>query len=234
MFISDLITMVREDFTEDTNSAKYLWTDESLFRKFTEAQRQACNRANLIFDDTNAQYTQITLVSGQSSYDIDPKVTVVDKVRFDGNVILKKTKDELDDIQSTWRTDTGLTGKTVFYVISGKKLRFNYIPDADDDGKIVYLDVYRLPEDDITSDAQEPEIPTEYHRDLIWWVLYECYSKRNVDGFDMSKSNEYLSWFNQIFGEPVSAKVRQHQFESPRSLTLRPSTTSTAEVDTDW
>lgn len=236
MQVSTLFTTIREDYTEDTNSQSYLWSDASLLRKFTEAERQACNRADLIFDDSTVQYTQITLISGQASYTIDPKVTKIVQVRFDGNVLAQKTPEELDSLQSTWRTDTGMLDKTVYYTIKGRKIRFNYIPDATDAGEIVYLDVYRLPDEDITSTSQEPEIPEENHRDLIWWVLHECYEKRDVDSFDTNKSLEYLAKFDQIFGPPVSSRVRQHQFEQPRSLTLRPVqyTTSTVAVDTDW
>ena len=236
MQVSTLFATIREDYTEDTNSQSYLWSDASLLRKCTEAERQACNRADLIFDDSTVQYTQVALISGQASYTIDPKVTKIVQVRFDGNVLVQKTPEELDSLQSTWRTDTGLLDKTVYYTIKGRKIRFNYIPDATDDGEIVYLDVYRLPDEDIASTSQEPEIPEENHRDLIWWVLHECYEKRDVDSFDTNKSLEYLAKFDQIFGPPVSAKVRQHQFEQPRSLTLRPVqyTTSTVEVDTDW
>jgi len=91
-----------------------------------------------------------------------------------------------------------------------------------------------LPDEDIKTESQEFEIPEEYHRDLIWWVLYECYGKRDIDSFDNDKATEYLVMFNTIFGETVSAKVRQHQFESPRSLVIRPITNTRVAEDTDW
>ncbi len=235
MLASAFITTLREDYLADT-ATPYLWDDGSLLRKLTEAERQVCNRADLIYDDSTLAYTRITLVSGQASYSIDPLVTVVENILFAGNYVIKKSKEDMDALSATWRTDTGMAGKTVYAVIAGRKLRFSPLPDATDAGGYVYLETYRLPADAITSTSQEPEIPEENHRDLIYWVLHECYKKQDADTFNQEKSDYFLARFNQIFGEPVSAKVRQHQFESPRSLILAPSSytkKSMAGVDDD-
>ena len=112
MQIKDLIETVRCDYLEDTNQEKYLWSDHSLLRKFTEAERQACNRGNLIYDDSTPQYTQIKLVDGKASYGFDHKLTVIDKIFINGLEVEKKSKDELDRTNPTWRTDSGMTGKT--------------------------------------------------------------------------------------------------------------------------
>lgn len=229
-----IITTVREDYTEDTNSSAYLFSDASLLRKLTEAERQACMRGNYLFDDTTPDYTRITLIDGTQSYLLDPKVTVVEKVIFAGVPLVKKTKEELDRDYSTWRTDTKLTGNTVYYAISGRRIYFSRIPNSDDDGLTVYLEVYRLPDEDIKSLSQEPELPEEHHRGLLNWILYECYNKPDIDIFDKDRALMYLELFTEEFGPVVSAKVRQHQFESPRSLTLRPSTANTVEYDEDW
>ncbi|MDD4995781.1 MAG: hypothetical protein PHW53_04960 [Patescibacteria group bacterium] len=237
MLASSLITTIREDYLNDA-TAEYLWSDANLLRKLTEAERQSCNRADLIYDDSTTAYTRITLVNGQASYNIDPIVTVVENIIFDNNYVIKKAKEDMDAISATWRTDSGMAGKTVYAVISGRKLRISPVPDATDAGGYVYLETYRLPADAITSTSQEPEIPEENHRDLIYWMLHECYKKQDADTFNQEKSDYYLARFNQIFGEPVSAKVRQHQFESPRSLILGPAsytkTISTGVDDDNW
>lgn len=223
MLIADLIATIRTDYLYDT-VAPYLWDDDSLLRKLTEAQRQACNRANLIYDDSTPAYTRITLVNGQASYAFDQKLTVIENILFAGKYVTKKTKEEMDVISGTWRTDSGMTGKPIYAVISGHKLRLSPTPDATDAGGFVYLEVYRLPASGLASISDTLEIPEENHRDLLYWVLHECYKKPNEDGsiFNQEKADYNLMRFNQIFGPPVSAKVRQHQFESPRSLTLRP------------
>lgn len=222
MRISELITIVREDYTEDTNSDNYLWSDASLLRKFNEAQKQACNRTNLLFDDTTSSYCRITLVSSKSTYTIDPKITVIENIIFDGDKLVQKTAEELDKLQPTWRTDTGMLNKVVYFTIRGRSIRFNYVPDATDSGEVITLEVYRLPDVNLLSTSQEPEIPEENHRDLIYWVLHECYKKQDVDTFNQEKSDYYRARFEEIFGNYVPARVRQHQMENPRTTTIRP------------
>lgn len=235
MLPSDLITTARLDYLDD-KADPFLWDDKSLLRKISEAERQVCTRGDLIYDDTTAGYTKITLVNEQASYSFSQKLTVIENILFDGVIIEKKTKSQMDVISATWRTDAGMTGKVIYAVISGRKIRFSRIADATDAGKVVSLEVYRLPDEDITSTCQEFEIPEENHRDLIYWVLHECYKKQDADSFNQEKSDYYLERFNEVFGEPVSAKVRQHQFESPRTLSFTPSSYfKPSEVsDTDW
>lgn len=234
MLVSDLITVVREDYLDD-RGPEYGWNNASLLRKFTEAERQACNRANLLYDDLTTSIVKLTLVSGQASYSFSSKITAIENIIFAGKYITKATKEELDATNPTWRTDTGMAGKNVYAVLSGRTIRLTPIPDADDAGELISLEVYRLPLLDIEETDQEPEIPSENHRDLVYWVLHECYKKQDLDSFNQEKSDYYLSRFNEIFGSPVSALVRQHQFESPRILTHRPASyMQPAEIADEW
>lgn len=222
MLARELIRILREDFLDDNNLNKYLWDDPSLLRRLTEAERQVCQRVDVIFDDSTPRYCHIVLVEGVTSYDLSNKLTRIENVIFDGNVLEKTTIEDLDQEQPTWRADTKLTDNTVKFVVRGRKLRFNRVPTAEDAGKIIYLEVYRFPDQEIRSDNQSFEIPDENHRDLIWWVLHECYKKQDSDTFDQERSNQHLLRFNEIFGEPIPAAVRQHQFESPGSLFIHP------------
>jgi hypothetical protein len=221
MQVSDILETARADYLNDT-ALDYLWDADSMLRKINEAQRQACNRANLIYDDSTPAYTRITLVAGQASYPLHPKLTVIENIILNGVIITKKTKENLDTQIPTWRTDSGMLNKEVYAVIKGRTLRFTPIPDATDAGGIVTLETYRLPAEDMMSLSDDPEIPEENHRDLIYWVLHEAYKKTDADTFNQDKSDYFLGRFNEIFGPYVPARVRQHQFENPKSLEFRP------------
>lgn len=221
MQVSDIINSARSDYLYDP-VADYLWDEAGMLRKINEAQRQACNRANLIYDDSTPEYTRLTLVDGQASYPFSPKLTVIENIILDGHIIPKKTQENLDTQVPTWRTDSGMLNKDIYAVIKGRSLRFTPIPDATDAGSIVYLETYRLPAEDLMTLGDDPEIPEENHRDLIYWVLHECYKKTDVDTFNQDKSDYFLGRFNEIFGSYVPARVRQHQFENPASLEFRP------------
>ena len=225
MNLEQLITIVRFDYLDDDPESapkKYLWDDEFMFRSFTEAERQACNRQNLLFDDTTAEYTQITLVSGKSTYDIPQKITKIEYVSFEDKEVDRQSKHELNRNNTDWRTETGMTDKPVQHMIRGHKIRFIPSPDADDAGEVVSLEIFRLPECDFLNLSSEPEIPEEYHRDLIYWVLHEAYKKQDADRFNQERSDYFLSRFTEIFGEYISAEVRLNQMQQRGSLHLRP------------
>lgn len=236
MRVKDILDTARYDYLDDSESARFEWDDSSMLRKINEAQRQACNRANLLFDDSSTEHAKITLVNGRVSYALSSKLTVIEKVIFDGNVLEKRTPEQLDAEQPTWRTDTGMTDKAVYYMIRGRKIRFSRIPDATDAGKVISLEVYRLPDADIVSTYEEPEIPEENHLDLIYYVLHLCYKKQDADTFNQERSDYYLARFTEIFGPYVSAKVRQHQFESPVVMSFIPKAYNgaSAEETEDW
>ena len=224
MEISDLITIIREDYLDDTFSGwesatdlekedQFLWSDKALFRYLTEAQRQACNRSDFLFDDSTFY---VTLVAGSPSYSISASITRIEQVSLYGKTVAHKSKIQLESEHPGWRTDSGISGKAASYVIRGRKLRIYPIPDAVDAGEIISLDTYRLPLESIISTSDELEIPEEYHRDLIWWVLHEAFSKQDADSYDKDKSLRYLAQFDQVFGPVIDSRVRLHQLQEDK------------------
>jgi hypothetical protein len=276
--IADLITIVREDYLDDAVTP-YSWSDSFLLRTFLEAERQACNRANLIYDDSTAAYAQIALKNGVSTYTINAKVNVLEHVGLNGVELVKKSKSELDYRNPTWRAQAGLKNKTVQYSMRGRDLRIIPTPDASVDATFVetsapisgmvandtwwdsansqlykysggvwtldanatlgtlQLETYRQPAADTILTTYTPEIPSESHHDLIYWVLHEAFSKPDMDQFDPGRAALYLATFNQKFGNPVPHDVRAHQFEEDRYLSILPANYSfnlTASSDDDW
>jgi hypothetical protein len=217
----ELFTIVTDDYLDDSVTNDQGWSEAFAFRAINEAQKQSCNRSKLIYDDTTTAICEITLVNGQSSYSISELITDIEYVSFEGLEITQKTKDEMKHATPGWRTLTGMTDKTVNYVIRGKKIRFIPSPDATDAGKKVYLEVYRLPKTTITASGNTPEIPTEFHRDLIYWMLHEAYKKQDADAYNQEKSDYWLNEFEIVFGKFVSAQVRATILEQPRSMGLR-------------
>lgn len=231
MEISELITIIREDYLDDTFSGwetastaekldQFLWPDAALYRYITEAQRQACNRTDFLFSDSDFS---VTLVAGSPTYQLNKKITFIEQVTFDGTTnVTHKSKAQFQTDNPTWRTDSGISDLPPEYTMRGHKLRIYPIPDAGDAGKILSIDAYHLPLDVIASDSDDLSIPDEYHRDLIWWVLYEAYSKQDAEGYDRDKGLMYLKQFNLAFGEYIPSEVRLNQLQEDASATIRP------------
>ena len=240
MRVGELITVIREDYLNDKNSRKYRWDDASLLRRIDEAQRQACNRTNLIYDDSTSLFTRIAMVSGKPGYKFSDKITVIKNVLLGGKILNKRSVESMDKETPLWRANSGQVNQTVEYVIQGRTLRVTFIPNDLDVVVTPYinLEVYRLPDNTINNVNQQFEIPEENQLDLAHWVLHSCYKKVDADTFNQEKSDYHLLRFNQIFGQPVSALVRQHQFESTGSLNITPAGLkrhrSTSDDPAEW
>ena len=221
MLVSELITVCREDYLDD-NVTPYLWPDTFFIRAFAESERQACNRTKFLYNDSTASIVEITLVEDQATYSLSQKITYIETILWETNLVSHKSKEELDRETPDWRTDTGLTDVTITAFVRGRSIRFSRIPDATDAGSKVYLEVYTLPLTELTLVTETPSIPDENHRDLCWNVLQQAYSKNDEDSQDLSKANYYEAKVTEAFGDYVSAEVRLNQFNSPKVLTLRP------------
>lgn len=237
MNVAELIEIARYDYLDDAK-AELLWDQPSMFRRLTEAERQACNRTDLIYDDSTPAFTQIKLAADVASYRFHPKITVIERFLWNGVVCQKVTKDMLDRTCPHWRTLTGLAGNTPRVLVQGRSIRLVPTPTAADVlvAPHLALEVYRLPKANADNPGYEFEIPAEYHRDLLYWVLHDAYKKQDADTFNQEKSDYYLSRFNAVFGPSVPANVRVHQFETPRPLQILPHAYSPklTTIDSAW
>lgn len=275
-----LIDLIRSDYLYDTQEP-YRWTDAFLLRALIEAERQACNRWHLIYDDSTSAVAQIALKDGVASYSLSSKITAIEQILLDSVFVTKTSKDELEANDPTWRTQTGVTNVPVRAVIRNRAITFSPVPVASKDAKYiqdstpsvaalndtwfnpatsalskyngsswtidptatlktVYLETFRLPLLDSITTAYEFEIAEEHHRKLIHWVLQEAYLKKDSDGIDIQsydpqRAQMELSLFNDYFGLPVSAAVRQNQLQEPRTATIRPiAYASNRIVNDEW
>lgn len=236
MDTADLIVRLNEDYLDDTlglATDDSLATEESLIRYFDEAQKEACRRMDLLYDEETAEACRHTLVAGKRVYPIDSRVTKLERVSYGGVDLPKKVESEYEGL--SWRSDTG--PPTSFYC-RGTSIYLHPVPTATEAGNALSLAVYRTPLDDMTCSDEELEIPAEFHQALIYWALYRVLSKRDEDINDPQGALYYLAKFTNVFGEEVPADVRIHQFESPWVTTLRPATgyqfTNTTESDPDF
>lgn len=219
----ELIRKVREDYLDDVSdnpdqSDEGLnWSDSFLARALAEAEFEACRRTDLIYDDSTAAVTQITLVSGTAGYTLSSKITKIENVVYNDAPLEHKTEEGLAaENGADWRADTG---EPASYIIKGKTIRFYPVPTDDEATDIVYLEVYRLP---LKSFVDAPEIPEEYHEDLCSYAAHLAWKRRDEDTYDPKKVVEMMMEFNEAFGPPVNARVREHQKRSPKTLRFRP------------
>ena len=232
MDVNDILTIVREDYLDDTfdgweiasaeeRADQFLWTDKSLFRYLTEAIRQACNRTDFLYDDSS-RFAKIVLQDGINEYPISQYINTIEQIDYNGKKVAHISREDRNRSLLQWRTNTGIGTNQSFYMIQGRKLFIYPIPDSTDAGGFMFMSMWHQPYDPIKSTSDSIAIPEEYHRDLIWWMLYEAYSKQDADGYDKDKGLGYLAQFNQAFGDYIPSEVRLNQLQEPESLRPRP------------
>jgi len=213
MNIASLITIARRDYLNDTIAQGESWDDAWFLRNFSEAQRQACNRTDFIFTDS----LYLTLAADTGSYVLPINLTRLLFLTFDDRELKKSLPEQLPE---DWRTRSGFSeSNDRNYIVRGNLVTFTPKPNATDTGLKVYIEGFIYPSTDFTLTTDTPVLPIEYHEKLIHWVCHKAYSNEVASDEHMAAKDErraadHLALFNQAFGKPVPANVRQHQFET--------------------
>jgi hypothetical protein len=229
MTYGELIMLLRQDYLNDVADAPdipeedYLWPTDFLTRSLFEAERQVCRRKmDMIYDEETASIVHPTIVANSRTMTLDERVIDVAWMTIGTSherKLVKTTRERLDQDEPMWRNYTEATYPTKFFIF-GRKVYWNYLPDATCSAETCNLGVWRYPlrEKDL---EEEPEVSG--HRDLIHWVLFECYSKDDGDSHETrsdDKAQKHLALFNQAFGVPIRHDVLEAKKEGPRYFSM--------------
>ena len=202
-------TLIAEfrDLSQDTVEP-YLWDDTFVLGKLNEAEREAADRARLLFDETTEAIVDIAVTAGTATYATSPMI--IDIVRaflvVDGesSPLHLYDRHELDRLRDDWRaesdTPTGL-------VWDGARVTLNRVPSVDG---TIHLEVHRLPAASFTT-STSPEIPAVHHQELVSWALFRAFSVPDADGANPALADKYLARFERYFGRKRGANLRRSQ-----------------------
>ena len=195
------------DLSQDTVEP-YLWDDAFVLGKLNEAEREAADRARLLFDETTEAIVDIAVTAGTATYATSP--LIIDIVRafwvVDGesSPLHLYDRHELDRLRYDWRTErdtpTGL-------VWDGARVTLNRVPAVDG---TIHLEVHRLPAASFTT-STSPEIPSVHHQELVSWALFRAFSVPDADGANPALADKYLVRFERYFGRKRGANLRRSQ-----------------------
>lgn len=199
----DIIRIWRSDV--DDTAQPYLWSDEEALDFLADAQNEACRRARLLVDSGSSEITRIVLVSGQSQYQLDPRVLFIRKARIAGSMPLaRKNEQDMADVDPYWEDAAQSTEPRVFMADTDTGF-VRFWPTPDTDGSIVLMTVVRDPLVEIKTPEDQPEINPRLHRSLRFWMTYRACMKPDEETFDPKKAEQALSLFEQEFGQKSSA-----------------------------
>ena len=201
----------------DDTLEPYLYSQADVFRWATEAEIEACTRAKLIYD-TTSPFLSISVVAGQADYTLDARIDRIDDASFTPTGTPRKLGLRLEGAdfirsQSDWRNRTGRPD------IAARNRRVLTLWPTPTETGIVRLAVYRFPLYAIETGADEPEIPVEFHHDLVWWMLYLAYTSNDDEVQNSAEAMSAQSMFERRFGERPNADVLRRHREKRRVTT---------------
>jgi hypothetical protein len=188
-----------------------LWSDEVLVRYFRKAEEIFCRKAWVLRDSTTAACCTITLVAGQKDYNlhasvlrvlsVTPADSDIDLVRVNYDTLRPRFDAQPSDHWDVNLQYTDTPGRPVWYAtdIANRVLRVRPTPRAQDVADIgtLRLRVARMPLVALTAEDvdNEPEIPEEYHLDLVDYVAGMALSHANVDNDGKRDAKGFLGQF---------------------------------------
>jgi hypothetical protein len=213
----ELITAVRSIL--DDENTPYKWADSAVIRYLNEAEEQACRRAYLLIDGKTASVCAFTVSVSVASFMLHSKVLQIKRMEVGSTVIplKQKTRDELDELVTGWVSLTGVPD--TFIHEANNEVILAPIAQSLTSANMI---VARLPLNSFsTGSAEAPEIPAEYHNDLVDWALKRAYERRDPDTQDLRLSQFYESRFTVRFGPLPTAKVERLRKSAPRNMSAR-------------
>jgi hypothetical protein len=176
------------------------WAESVLTGYLDEAEYEACERSNILFDKDTPAVCQIPVVVGRSVYPLHGSITGISYIKFAPAVgdqfdALVREKVEFGQISPAWRTAGFSANRCVF--VHDSEIEIAGIPDI---GGTLHLEVYRTPLANASISGQF-EVPEKYHAKLLDWVKYRAFANPDIDIYDVKKSYVFYGQFQKTFGK---------------------------------
>jgi hypothetical protein len=194
MDFSEIEASVRRTLDDDSTTDK-LWSQVEILEYAQDAENEACERADLIIDDTSS-LTNITVDTSTGTFGIASTIISVRSAMMSlGSEPLMETSEEvLDKSVSGWRTASGTPRSYV--MTPTNKLILYPMPSVAD---TVNMTVSRFPNTPMTVDGS-PEVDARYHAGLIEWILHRAYMKNDSETLNVGKAKDHKKKFEEFFG----------------------------------
>jgi hypothetical protein len=224
---ADLIQIARADWLDDAPDTvgampedQYRFRTPFLLREIGNAQRQACYGQDLrhLYDETTPEICRITLVAGQASYPLDPRILRLHRVTTASGCSLEHTTQARAEAYG-WPHHGRGRPSDAFYVVD-RRLHLWTDPWRDLIGTHLHLAVWREPlgNPNLTDDL---EWPSDQEK-LLHWVAYRAFSRPDEDTANAKSAADHYALFCQAFGAPNAAQVRAELLAYPNALTIAP------------
>lgn len=223
MQLSELLSELRENILYDrtdlvAGTSDHLWSDATLVRYINEAERRFAREGLVLRDADNPAITRITLVAGQTDYELHDSILRVLSAKRTGDVgdLTYAGHDAFNGIQNPQVTVydpssfASLTpGQTLAFSVDERLtkdgnrsvgrvvLKVYPEPSADEAGDTIDLRVIRLPQRQLTTAdmCAIPEIPEIHHLEMLDWAAYLALRIVDHDAGQSKRADEFAASF---------------------------------------
>lgn len=203
----DLRALVREARRLlDDEAPQPLWTDQELIESANEAVMEACIRARLLSDTRSPAICRVPVRADIRDYTLHPSIIVLKRAKLASQTheIDLFTTDYLDNT-GDWEARTGSSERAVLDR-NTRTLTLEALPTESD---VINLDVLRIPiESERMRNWQDCPVACVHemhHRNLVHWMLYRAYDRKDSETFDPARSADQRDKFEVAFGPRPSA-----------------------------
>lgn len=218
MELEQIILEVRR--RADDEVGPHLISTQAIIGWTNEAEREACLRADLLFDDSTPDVTDIAVAAGESQFALHPKVQRIVSATFnrdDGGRPKPLDLRGLDWIEERSWHPAHNTGRPDVIAHDGRNT-LHLWPRPGVAGTL-RLSVYRLPLIDMEDPSDEPEIAEHLHEGLIDWIMHRAFGVKDSENYDPQRSEAALAKFEERFGIRNTARVLRQRNERRRVTT---------------
>lgn len=186
---------------DDLDSQGYLHSDEEMKGHANEGAMKLSWITLCIRDSTTPEICEINLVAGQSVYEIDQRIIGMYrfKIQETGCMLGSKKFEQMDMNCPGWEDETGEPTHLILGMDSGS-IRVYPTPDAD---YTLRLTVARTPlvPMELPDETPERAIKEMWHPAIVAWMVYRCFTKRDVEAENMIRANQARAEFHRICGK---------------------------------
>lgn len=212
MDLQELLEELRENILRDVSDAVSpdsddpLYSDKALVRYINEGQERFAAQTLCLRDETTPEVTRLTLLPGVDQYALDARVVAVLGARIGNRHLARTTYGAL-----TTPAGDHTFGSAPATCARGTPLRFYTdretqklgVYPAPDTEATLQLRVARLPLGTLrpTHLKAVPEIPSQWHLDLLEWAAYRALRNHDADVENMAKANSHKKRFEDTVTE---------------------------------
>lgn len=223
--VDDLSGTVADPCAWENDDTGLLWSNADAVRYANQAVDEFCRRVPIVdhLSDTDglspaSDLCLIPIVADQADYTLHPKILHVRRIVVVGerNPLTKATIRKMDKDEPNWENATAQDPPTHYIEdFEERTIRVWPTPTATATGNL-RLTVARMPLKDMQwalRQTEIPEIEEKYHRDLIDYMQYRAYRKRDAETYKPEISISFLENFTANVGTRPSARIERERRE---------------------